>query len=216
MGDGMSGSGATCQYLGICCSTGATVKRNLVAPSSVANFPIDEGYWEENPVLPRLKRIKERRNPIVLPRPEDVAKVIARAPGLFATMIAAARATGARQAELAGAVRGARLDRAAKRLTVIGKGNKLRVIDLEPFGGAAIFDGLPEGIAKAPLFWHGNGERYENIASRFALFTAEIAAADPDFVRFRFHDLRHLHAVDRREIASRGNSSASLAGQRDG
>jgi integrase/recombinase XerD len=175
--------------------TEATIKRNLVALSSVCNFAIDQAYWEKNPVLPRLKRIKERRDPTVLPRPEDVAKVIARAPGLFAALIAAARATGARQEELAGA-KHSYLDRRGKRLTVIGKGNKLRVIDLVPFDGFAIFDALPPGVANAPLFWHGNGERYENIASRFALFTREIAEADQDFIRFRFHDLRHLHAVE--------------------
>jgi integrase/recombinase XerD len=73
-------------------------------------------------------------------------------------MIVAARATGARQEELAGACH-LHLDRKAKRLTVLGKRNNLRVIDLEPFGGSAIFDSLPEGIANAPLFWHGKGER---------------------------------------------------------
>jgi integrase/recombinase XerD len=175
--------------------TEATIKRNLVALSSVCNFAIDQTYWEKNPVLPRLKRIKERRDPIVLPRLEDVEKVIARAPGLFGSLIAAARVTGARQEELAGA-RHSYLDRKGKRLTVIGKGNKLRVIDLVPFDGVAVFDALPEGIANAPLFWHGKGERYENIASRFALFTKEIAEKDKDFIRFRFHDLRHLHAVE--------------------
>lgn len=175
--------------------TDATIKRGLVALSSVINFAIDEGYCESNAVLPRLKRIKERRDPIVLPRPEDVEKVISRAPGMFATMIAAARATGARQEELASA-RHSHLDRKGKRLTVIGKGNKLRVIDLGPLGAAAIFDSLPEGIAKAPLFWHGKVQRYRNVSSRFALFVRQIAGKDPDFVPFRFHDLRHLHAVE--------------------
>lgn len=175
--------------------TDATIKRNLGALSSVINYAIDEGWGESNPILPRLKRIRERRDPIVLPRPEDVAKVIARAPGMFAIMVAAARATGARQEELASA-RHAHLDRKGKRLTVIGKGNKLRVIDLTPLGGSAIFDVLPEGIAKAPLFWHGSGQRYRNVSSRFALFVRQIAESDPDFVAFRFHDLRHLHAVE--------------------
>jgi integrase/recombinase XerD len=175
--------------------TNATIKRDLVALSSVLNFCLDKGWRDDNPVLPRLKRIKERRDPIVLPRPEDVAKVIARAPGLFANLIAAARATGARQEELAGA-KHLHLDRKAQRLTVVGKRNKLRVIDLAPFGGTAIFDALPHGIAKAPLFWHGKGERYANVSSRFAGFTTELAANDQDFVRFRFHDLRHLHAVE--------------------
>ncbi len=175
--------------------TDATIKRDLVALSSVMNFAVDEGYREANPVLPRLKRIKERRDPIVLPRPEDVAKVIARAPGLFSILIAAAWATGCRQEELAAGLR-RHLDLKAKRLTVVGKRNKLRVIDLEPFGGVEIFAKLPEGIGNAPLFWHDNGERYANVASRFAAFTAELAEEDPDFVRFRFHDLRHLHAVE--------------------
>ena len=85
---------------------------NVVALSSVANFAIDEGYWEENPVLPRL--IKERHNPIVLPRPEDVAKVIARAPGLRHND---RRRTRHRSPPgRAGRRREGRLDRAAKRM----------------------------------------------------------------------------------------------------
>jgi hypothetical protein len=42
------------------------------------------GYSEENPVRPHLKRIKERRDPIVPTRAKDVAKGIALAAGLFA------------------------------------------------------------------------------------------------------------------------------------
>jgi integrase/recombinase XerD len=122
--------------------------------------------------------------------------VIARAAGLFSKMIVAARPREPAR-ELAGACH-LHLDRKAKRVTVVGKRNKLRVIDLEldlePFGGSAIFDSLPEG--NAPLFWHGKGERYANVSSRFAVFTNELAAKDPDFVRFRFHDLRHFHAVE--------------------
>jgi hypothetical protein len=103
-------------------------------------------------------------------------------------MIVAARATGARQEELAGACH-LHLDRKAKRLTVLGKRNKLRVIDLEPFGGSAIFDSRGDRQCSPILARQGR-------ASRFALFTNELAAKDPDFVRFRFHDLRHLHAVE--------------------
>jgi integrase/recombinase XerD len=175
--------------------TNATVKRDLGALSSVMNFSIDQGWCEHNPVLPRLRRLRERRDPIALPRPEDVAKVIARIPGGFGDMVAAAVATGARQEELAHALR-SHLDLRARRLTLISKGNKARVIDLTPFGGVDIFTRLPAAIGNAPLFWHGSGERYENIASRFAGYTREIAAADKEFRRFRFHDLRHLHAVE--------------------
>jgi integrase/recombinase XerD len=46
----------------------ATIKRDLVALSSVMNYAIDENWVESNPVLPRLSRLKERRDPIVLLR----------------------------------------------------------------------------------------------------------------------------------------------------
>lgn len=173
----------------------ATVKRDLGALSSVFNFATDEDWCDANPVLPRLMRIKEKRDPIVLPRPEDVDKIVARAPGMLKLMILAARVTGYRQEELARAEH-RDLDRKARRLTVIGKRNKLRVIDLSPFDAYAVFDRIPEGVGKAPLFWHGAGERYENVSSRFAYLTLDVAAGDPDFIRFRFHDLRHLHAVE--------------------
>jgi integrase/recombinase XerD len=175
--------------------TNATVKRDLVALSSVMNFAIDQGWAESNPILPRLQRIKERRDPIVLPRSDDVETLIARAPGMLANLVAAARATGCRQNELI-AARCAQLDLKARRLTLIGKGNKLRVIDLTPFGGAEIFTVLPAGIAKAPLFRTGEGKRFANVSSQIAVITRELAARDHTFTRFRFHDLRHLHAVE--------------------
>jgi hypothetical protein len=131
----------------------------------------------------------------IFPFVEHVAKVIARAPGLFSTMIAAARATGACPEELAVPCICSSIAR-ARRLAVVGKRNKLRVIDLNPFGRAVIFESIPPGIAKAPLFWHRKGERCANVSSRFASLTAELAEADQDFVRFRFHDQRQLHAVE--------------------
>jgi hypothetical protein len=99
-------------------------------------------------------------------------------------MIAAALATGTRQEELAGAFH-LHLDRRAKRLTVVGKRNKLRVIDLEPFGGHRDFR-FATG-ANAPLFWHGNGERYAYVAG----LPSSPMSLQPQtriFVRFRFHD----------------------------
>jgi integrase/recombinase XerD len=174
----------------------ATIKRDLNALSSVLNMSIDEDYCEDNPVLPRLKRIKERRDPILLPSDEDVAKVVAAAPGMLAQLIVAARVTGCRQGELTAATHGW-LDRKAKRLTVIGKGNKLRVVDLVPFDGFAVFDALPHAISNPPLFVDGNGEPYHRkVATLFCDLTEQIAKRDPSFRRFRFHDLRHLHAVE--------------------
>jgi integrase/recombinase XerD len=59
-----------------------------------------------------------------------------------------------------------------------------------------VFASLPPAVVNAPLFWHGKAERYANVSSRFAHLTAELARAHPAFRRFRFHDLRHLHAVE--------------------
>lgn len=173
----------------------ATIKRDLTALSSVLNFAIDQTWIEVNHVLPRMARLRERRDPIVLPRPEDVERVIARAPGHFATLIRAAMVTGCRQDELAKA-KWSQLDLSGKRLTVIGKGGKTRVVDLEPFGGVAVFASLPSGVGDAPLFWHDNGQPYTTVASAFGRLTRGLAERHKDFRRFRFHDLRHLHAVE--------------------
>lgn len=145
-----------------------------------------------------------RRDPIVLPDPAHVERVIARAPGLMAALIRAAWVTGCRQEELVSAPRTG-LDHARRELTVIGKGNKLRVIDVEPFGGYEVLRSVPAHVRARTLFWHGNGEPYRNLSSRFAMMVGsveakaiEAAGADgaPDFRGFRFHDLRHLHAVE--------------------
>lgn len=180
-------------------ATNATVKRDLVALSSVIGFAIDQGWQEENPVLTRMKRIKERRDPIVLPDPDHIRMVIDRAPGMLASMIEVAWRTGARQNELAGARRGQFADN-RKELTLYGKGNKARVIDLETFGGYELLRALPTALRGAYLFWHDGGQRYANVASRFRAIVRDVAAreaeAGREFRPFRFHDLRHRHAVD--------------------
>jgi integrase/recombinase XerD len=173
----------------------ATIKRDLTALSSVLTYAVAQDWIDTNPVLPKLKLIRERRDPIVLPRPEDVRRVIDRAPGLFAMLIRAALVTGCRQDELAKA-KWSQLDLGAKRLTVVGKGGKTRAVDLEPFGGVDVFASLPRGVADAPLFWHDNGQPYSTVASRFGFLVRQLAKRHSDFKRFRFHDLRHLHAVE--------------------
>jgi len=49
------------------------------------------------------------------------------------------------------------------------------------------------------LFWHSEGRAYKNFSSQFAAIVARTAVwateAGLDFRPFRFHDLRHLHAV---------------------
>ena len=68
----------------------ATIRRDLVAMSSVINYAVDQGWLESNPVLARMRRIEERREPIALPRTEDIALVVERAPGMVRELIRAA------------------------------------------------------------------------------------------------------------------------------
>ena len=178
--------------------TNATIKRDLVALSSVINYAIDQGWREDNPVLPRMRRIKEKREPIVLPHRAHVDLVIERCPGMIAHIVQAAIATGARQDELLKAHR-EHVDHARRQMTLIGKGRKLRVISLDIYGGYDLISSLPTYARSSLLFWHSEGRAYKNFSSQFAAIVARTAVwateAGLDFRPFRFHDLRHLHAV---------------------
>ena len=73
------------------------------------------------------------------------------------------------------------------------------MIDLDPFGGYAVLSSLPAYTGKPLLFWHSDGESYKNFAGNFGRTVRQTAAwakaNGVDFRSFRFHDLRHWHAV---------------------
>lgn len=204
--------------------TTATIRRDLGAVGSVLTSCQVDGQRSDNPALDRLRLLKERRDPIVLPNPAHVRMVVDRCPGLLAAMAQAAWATGCRQDELVKAQR-QHLDHDRQELTVIGKGNKLRVIGLDYGGGYELLRALPAHVGSKWLFWHGAGEPYRNVSSRFSFLVRDVFAAaydathgatpatrpplvelleaegepswrDIGFRTFRFHDLRHLHAVE--------------------
>jgi integrase/recombinase XerD len=197
----------------------ATIKRDLTALSSVLDFCITEEWMTSNPVRDwlnpagrRKSRLKERRDPILLPDPAHIDMVIANAGGgLFANMIRAAVKTGARLDELGKSQRH-HFDSARKQLTLVGKGNKRRVIDLEDGGddfGCELFSQLPATLETKALFWHRPTPRkprehpkaqpYRSISSNFRRIVAATAKQAQkqaqDFRPFTFHHLRHFHAV---------------------
>ena len=178
----------------------ATIRRDLSALSSLLIFASGEGWRDEddNPALSRLKRVKERRDPIVLPEAVDVDYVIQRAPGNLARMIEAARSTGCRQNELVTAERRG-FDRDRKSLSVVGKGNKVRVLKLSQ-QAVACLRSVPVFLGSKWLFWHDQGEPYRNVASRFReLVRSAQESAQREGIEFRpftFHALRHLFAVN--------------------
>jgi integrase/recombinase XerD len=179
--------------------TNATIKRDLVAVSSVFNFAIAQGWCDSNPTLAQMKATKEKHSPIVLPQREHIDLVIARCPGMIADVMRFASATGARQEEILTAHRD-QIDHDRRQITVTGKGQKTRVIDLNPFDGYEIVRGLAAYARKPFLFWHSQGEDYKNFSSQFAAIVRRTEAWAKTngiaFRPFRFHDLRHLHAVN--------------------
>ena len=179
----------------------ATIRRDLTAMASVLDYAEVDG----NPARARLVKLKERRDPIVLLDPAHIERVIRRAPAALAPLIRLAWSTGCRLEELTTAEHG-RVDKIRKQLTVVGKGNKLRVIELDA-DGYEIVRALPVRLGCKWLFWQGNGQPLRDVSSRFAkVVKKELRAAlkaakeaghdEPDFRPFRFHDLRHRHAVE--------------------
>jgi integrase/recombinase XerD len=179
----------------------ATIRRDLTALSSLLEYATDEGWRRGNPALEKMRRLKERRDPISLPHDADIARVVARAPGAFSALIRFALATGCRQEEVAGLhwrqVRG-------DQMTLVGKGRKRRTMTLSAEALAALA-AVPQRLHCPIVFWHddhdGQAQRYRNVASRFSGFVTDAArsaaAEGAEFRRFRFHDLRHRFAVDR-------------------
>jgi integrase/recombinase XerD len=185
----------------------ATIRRDLTALSSVLEFAIDEGDRDDddNPALFRLKRLKERRDPIVLPDHSFIEHVIGRASPAMRGLIRAALVTGCRLSELTTAHR-SQLDHDRRQLTVTGKGNKLRVIDLDG-GGYEVLRALPARLGCNWLFWHHDGSPFTGAAVAFHELVRRVIKEAyngaqargepiPTLRPFRFHDLRHRHAVD--------------------
>jgi integrase/recombinase XerD len=76
-------------------------------------------------------------------------------------------ATGARQDELL-RVQREDLDHTRRQLTVVGKRDKRRTIDLAPFEGYEFLRALPAYVGSPLLFWHTGGQPYRNFSSQFA------------------------------------------------
>lgn len=172
----------------------ATVRRDLQALSSLLGFCDDENWRDGNPARDLMHKLKERRDPIILPPQVDIDAVLADASPSLAALARASLLTGARQGELANAIW---TNFHGHQLTLIGKGNKRRVIDLPP-NVQEFFRAIPRHI-KSPVIFHVDGARRENPATFFSRVVKRVAKrkeqAGEHFVRFRFHDLRHAYAV---------------------
>lgn len=172
----------------------ATIRRDLTAISSVLDHAIGEGWIDENPTLTiRHKRMREKRLPISLPLEEEIALVKAAAPGRFADAMDFAREGGMREDEIFGLKRS---QLGSDEITIRGKRGRLRVI---PYTRKMrrIVERQPAYIGSPYVFWHSDGQRWKSPASRFGDIRRRVARkAAHGFTGFRFHDLRHLYAVE--------------------
>lgn len=178
-------------------ATTATIRRDLTAISSVLDYAIGEGWIQENATLTvRHKRMRERRDPITLPTEAAIKAMIEASPDRFADAIEFARETGMRQDEIFGLTR---RQVGAGEITIKGKGRKLRVIPLTPLA-KRILDRQPQFLSSQFVFWHSDGQRWTSPSSRFGDIQRRVsrkaAQEKREYHSFRFHDLRHLYAVE--------------------
>jgi integrase/recombinase XerD len=190
-----------------------TVRRDLTAISGVIEHAISQDWIEANPTLPKRKGLRERRDPIRLPTEESMAAVLKAASPEFADLLVAARLTGARQAELVG-LKWPQFDKDAGTLEITaGKGNKRRVVALSPAAlahfkglarrGPTVFGHMVENDEGAAVWTPFVNARWDH--RRYVAQAARAEAkrrakegqeGEPEFQRFKFHDLRHLYAVE--------------------
>lgn len=175
-------------------ATPATVRRDLTAISRVLEYAEALEWREGNPTLSKRKLLRERRDPVVLPTATHIANVIEASSPRFGALIRAALLTGCRQDELAN-LTWKQFNAKTGTLEVIGKGNKRRTIQLSEAATAHI-DGTVRVLGSDLIFCTPQGTKWASPASYFVKIRDRVAKANPGFRPFRFHDLRHLWAVE--------------------
>jgi integrase/recombinase XerD len=175
-------------------ATPATVRRDLTAISRVLEYAEALGWREGNPTLSKRKLLRERRDPIVLPTASDISAVISASSTRFASLISAALLTGCRQEELT-SLTWKQFNAKTGTCEIIGKGNKRRTIQLSE-AATAHLDGTVRVLGSDLIFCTPQGTKWSSPASYFVKIRDRVAKANPGFKPFRYHDLRHLWAVE--------------------
>lgn len=172
----------------------STIRRDLTAVSAVLKFAENKNWREGNPAVAKRNLLEENNEPIVLPTQSEIDAILAQCSPCFAALVEAARLTGCRQNELV-TVRWDQFADNRRTLTVVGKRNKRRTIDLSE-AAHDLIRRQPRVEGSDLIFCKEDGEAFAQAASDF---THIRRAANKDRKRpidFRFHDLRHLYAVE--------------------
>lgn len=171
--------------------TNASRRRDLTAVSAVLHAAEGWGWIERNVALDYdRRRIRERRDPIVLPTDAEVDRFVSKAPPMLAAMIRLLEHTGMRLEEAA-SLQWRQVDLNRRTLTLERtKARKIRVVTLNDAAIAAL-SGVLRHTQSPWVFWYGQKDprRYDKPAQRLAQLRKAAG------VRWRTHDLRHLFAA---------------------
>lgn len=176
-------------------TTNATVRRDLTALSRLLSACVSWGWRNDNPARTHDRSIiRERRDPITPPALEMVAKMIAAAPPGMANVLRLLEQTGMREGE-AVALEAADVDWTGHQIRLMRtKTNRPRTLEWETPGGNA-GPVLLTAARHGHLFIASTGTPYANFATNAGRVMRDLEKRDPEFRRFRIHDLRHAFAI---------------------
>jgi integrase/recombinase XerD len=172
----------------------ATRKRDLTAVSDVLRFACAQGWLDEN-VARTYDRttIRERRSPFVEPSEDDIKCLKEAGPETWAAAMDFARASGMRQEEIFSLEYTQFRDDGIQITST--KTNSPRMVPWMP-GMREAIDSLPAHIESRFVFWHGNGQRYHNVASQFLRIRKQANRDRERPITITFHGFRHLFAIE--------------------
>lgn len=191
--------------------TNATIRRDLQALSSLLQFAELHDWRVGNPARLIMETLSERRDPIMLPLEADYKIMrdrLAKNSPMIEALMVTARATGARISELTNLTRH-QLNARARTLTLIGKRNKRRTVELDS-ETVDLLEKLPAALGSSLMFFYIDDDqetpadkRVRPLANASFTFSKATRAAQKaaqekkfDFTGFRFHNLRHWFAVE--------------------
>ena len=149
----------------------------------------DRGWLDQVPKYP-FRRLRERRDPFVLPKPAQVEALHRKLSPMLSRLARLLEQTGMRLEE-AGGLTWAQCDRRRKTITLSRtKAGETRTLKLSA-AALGTESGTPRHLGCDFVFWHSQDQprRYGDLSGY--LYGIRKAAG----VSWRIHDLRHLYAV---------------------